>query len=758
MNGILDVLAEFGGRADATVGPGIRYLLPAFFWGALALVSWVHWRSARDGRDRLIFLAALAGLSYELLLFGFALETRSGAGTDSGLSLLALPFEHAMHLFTSVMVCYAFIRCILRWNPLPRKVLAPVLGGMAALYLLVGSWWLDRRLAVPEATFDGFPGHVLLHVAGTFLLAGLFAAAMSELLWGRRRVPSVLLPAILFLLLDEVLALSGPVFGMGEPSVVGPIRHNLRLWAIPLFIGVYWRELRHRMEESEKMRTGLFELSPAMLCMADYDGAIRFANPASFRILGLPPGSLLGRRLSEFCRPSDAKDFDLAAIRESWEAVQVEAPHAFPGESEPRWLHWTFRAEPRNRRIFVLATDATVQKRAHDSLVRSEEMLRHSHKMEAVGRLAGGIAHDFNNLLTAILGYCELIGQHRGDTDRILADVGEVRKAAERAAGLTRQLLAFSRRQHLQPKVMDLNETLMAMDSMLHRLIGEDVELVTLPGSDLKKVKADPGQIEQVIVNLVVNARDAMPGGGKILLATRNVEVNGQVALEVRDNGSGMDEATQARAFEPFFTTKEMGKGTGLGLSTVYGIVQQSGGTVRVSSTPGTGTTFVVTLPAIAAGKEGVDAGKPSGLSAPLPGKERILLVEDEDSVRDMVSESLQRHGYAVQQAGNGREALSIYGMKPGGFDMVLTDVVMPGMSGGQLAVALRALDPAVKVLFMSGYSDDALVSRGISVHGMDFIEKPFTQDALSRKVRSVLESAAVKPGAGAGRGSAGVQ
>jgi CheY-like chemotaxis protein len=365
-----------------------------------------------------------------------------------------------------------------------------------------------------------------------------------------------------------------------------------------------------------------------------------------------------------------------------------------------------------------------------------------------VGRLAGGIAHDFNNLLTAILGYCELIGAHRGDSERILADVGEIRKAAERAAGLTRQLLAFSRRQHLQPKVMDLNETLLAMDSLLHRLIGEDIELVTLPGEELRKVKADPGQIEQVIVNLVVNARDAMPGGGKILLATRNLAEGGQVALEVRDNGSGMDEQTQARAFEPFFTTKETGKGTGLGLSTVYGIVQQSGGTIRVSSTPGVGTAIVVTLPSAAEGHGAGDADEPSDVPATPPGKERILLVEDEDAVRDMVCESLQRHGYVVQQAANGREALSIYESMPGGFDMVLTDVVMPGMSGGQLAAALRVIDPAVKVLFMSGYSDDALVSRGISVHGMDFIEKPFTQDALSRKVRGVLESPDARAGA----------
>ncbi len=733
----LEIMNQFAGGTDANA---VRYLLPAFFWAALAIVSFIHWRSAREKRDRLIWLAAMVGLSRELLLFAVYGANLQGRPPGPEWLRLMPPLEHAMTLVASVMMCYAFMRCVLRWNPLPRKVLSPLLGVMTLLYLLVEFAWLNHLESHPGASFDRFPGHGLLHVAGTFLLGGLFAAALSELFWGRRRVPLVLLPAIAFLTLEEALMSAGPVVGYADPAVLEIVRHNLHLWSIPLFIGVYWRELRNRMEETERTRSGLFELSPAMLCMADFGGNIRFANPASLRILGMSPASLNGRRLAEFCRPPAPAAFDLDAIRESREAVNIEAPHAFPGEATPRWLHWTFRPEPRSRRIFVLATDATVQKRAHDALLRSEEMVRHSHKMEAVGRLAGGIAHDFNNLLTAILGYCELIGAHPGDTVRILKDVGEVRKAAERAAGLTRQLLAFSRRQHLQPRVMDLNETLMAIESMLHRLIGEDIDLVTRPGESLGKIMADPGQIEQVIVNLVVNARDAMPGGGTILLATSNLVDEGLVALEVRDGGCGMDEATQARVFEPFFTTKETGKGTGLGLSTVYGIIQQSGGSVRVSSKPGVGTAFIVTFP-MADGREPHDSRDAPEAVSPLPGSERILLVEDEDSVREMVRESLQRHGYAVREACDGREALSIYGANPGAFDMVLTDVVMPGMSGGQLASELRTLDPSVKVLFMSGYSDDELVSRGVSRHGMSFIEKPFTQEALSRKVRGVLES-----------------
>ncbi len=732
-----EILKQFAGGTDADA---VRYLLPAFFWTALALVSFFQWRSGREKRDRFICLAALVGLSRELLLFYTAWGNRRGWLPDPALWGLTPPFAHAMTLLASVMVCYAFMRCVLRWDPLPRKVLSPILGAMALLYLFVISAWVRRLESNPAALFDMFSGHAFLHVAGTFFLGGLFAAALSELLWGRRHVPAVLLPSIFFLLLEEALGIADPFFGMFPPGALEAVRHNLHLWSIPLFIGVYWRELRSRMDDAEKTRSGLFELSPAMLCMADFSGNIRFANPASLRILGISPGALKGRPVSEFCRPADPAVFDLASIRESREAVNIEAPHIFAGETSPRWLHWTFRAEPRSHRIFVLATDATAQKRAHDSLQRSEEMLRHSHKMEAVGRLAGGIAHDFNNLLTAILGYCELIGTHTGDTGLILQDVGEIRKAAERAAGLTRQLLAFSRRQHLKPRVMDLNETLMTVDSMLRRLIGEDIELVTRPGEALRKVKADPGQIEQVIVNLVVNARDAMPGGGKILLATRNVEEGDLVALEVRDGGVGMDEATQARVFEPFFTTKETGKGTGLGLSTVYGIIQQSGGNIRVSSTPGVGTAFIVTLPMADCQEPDEPVDVPEA-APPRHGRERILLVEDENSVREMVRESLLRHGYAVREACDGREALSIYGMNPGGFDMVLTDVVMPGMSGGQLAAALRALDPAVKVLFMSGYSDDALVSRGVSSHGMAFIEKPFTQEALSRKVRGVIES-----------------
>jgi PAS domain S-box-containing protein len=738
VNVLLEILTQFGGGGAEPVQGAVRYLLPGFFWGGLALVAFVHWRAVRERRDRLVGIAALVGLSRELFLFVAVYGSSRGWIPVLPLLRLTPPLEHAATLLSSALICYAFIRCLLRWPPMPRAPMALLLAGMGLIFAGVLYAWARQMQATPASPFVAFTGHLVLHVAGTFLLAALLASALSEIFWGRRRVPVVLLIAMLFLLTDEGIPVAAAMARDDHHALLVPIQYNLHLWAIPLFIAVYWQELRVRMEEAEKTRSGFFELSPGLLCVAAMDGTIRFANPASLRILGVSPAALAGRSLSEFCRPPDPDAFDLSMLRETSDAVHVEAPHAFPGEKAERWLHWTLRVEPRGSRIFAMATDATAQKRAHDSLLRSEEMLRHSTKMEAIGRLAGGIAHDFNNLLTAILGYCELIDAHSADAGRVRKDAGEIRKAAERAAALTRQLLAFSRRQQMRPRAMDLNETLLSMSGIMQRLIGEDIALVARPGAGLAKVKADPGQVEQVIVNLVVNARDAMPQGGQIILSTRNGDAKDAVVLEVRDTGCGMDAETQARIFEPFFTTKEVGKGTGLGLSTVYGIVQQSGGGIRVSSTPGAGTTFTVSFPM--AGDEIIEgAAPPPDDPVPIPTRERILLVEDEDAVRDMVRQSLQMHGYVVREASDGRSALAIYEMNRGAFDMVLTDVVMPGMSGGELAAALRVIDPAVRVLFMSGYSDDALVSRGVSGSGMAFIEKPFTQEALSNKVREVL-------------------
>ena len=381
-----------------------------------------------------------------------------------------------------------------------------------------------------------------------------------------------------------------------------------------------------------------------------------------------------------------------------------------------------------------------------------EVQLYQAQKMEAVGQLAGGIAHDFNNLLTVINGYCQILLTAADPGDPKREELEQIKMAGERATNLTRQLLAFSRRQILQLRVVDLNAIVTNLDNMLQRMIGEDIELKTVFNPSLGRVKADQGQIEQVLMNLAVNARDAMPQGGKLTIETTNVELGESytqrhitmtpgryVLLAVSDTGCGMDEDIQKHMFEPFFTTKEKGKGTGLGLSTVYGIVKQSGGYVWVYSEPGQGTTFKIYLPRV---EERVETVEPVRLPVEmLRGTETILLVEDDAGVRALARGVLKSGGYTLLEASNGAEALRVAGQHNDTIHLLVSDVVMPGMSGRQLEECLSAIHPNVKTLYMSGYADNAIVHHGILEPGLAFLQKPFTPDALLRKVREALGS-----------------
>jgi PAS domain S-box-containing protein len=406
----------------------------------------------------------------------------------------------------------------------------------------------------------------------------------------------------------------------------------------------------------------------------------------------------------------------------------------------------------RNAKL-VLANDITERQRAEEALHRSEEQLRQALKMEAVGKLAGGVAHDFNNLLTAITGHSEMCLRRLTPDNSLYHHIDQIKKSGDRAAGLTRQLLAFSRKQILQPEVLDLNHIVIELSKMLQRLIGEDIDLRIQLAAELGKVKADPNQLEQVLMNLVVNARDAMPKGGKLTIETSNVHLGEEFAdshmsvppgdyvmLAVSDSGCGMDAQTQARIFEPFFTTKEVGKGTGLGLATVYGIVKQSEGSIWVYSEVGCGTTFKIYLPF-------VDGGVPEAVAGIevdelLRGTETVLLVEDEEVVREMATEILRDCGYHVLEAHHPKEALTLAAEYEGEIHLMLTDVVMPLMSGRELAEQLRPLRPDMKVLYMSGYTDDAIVHHGVLEKGTAFIAKPFSIDSLALKLRETLDAA----------------
>jgi signal transduction histidine kinase/ActR/RegA family two-component response regulator len=426
----------------------------------------------------------------------------------------------------------------------------------------------------------------------------------------------------------------------------------------------------------------------------------------------------------------------------------VEVLEAIPTpDGTPRqWTVYRFAIiDATDRRLLgAIALDMTEK-------LQLAEQLRQSQRMEAVGQLAGGIAHDFNNLLTAVTGYAQLLLRELrpGDSHHRYAE--EIVRAGETAASLTRQLLAYSRKQMLQPKVINLNGVVDETEGLLRRLIGEDIHLTTVLDPDLQRVLADPAQVGQVIVNLVLNSRDAMPTGGRLTIETTNVELEPRaigpedstrrgrfVLLAVSDTGHGMSAETRARVFEPFFTTKGIGKGTGLGLSTVHGIVHQTGGHILVYSEVGIGTTFKVYLPARKA-EEAEPEENRGHAAAAAGGSETVLLVEDEEGVRNLARDLLHSHGYEVIAVRHGEEAIEI-SKRLERIDILLTDVVMPGISGRQLADRLTRIRPGLKVLFMSGYADEAIVQHGILEPGIDFIQKPFTPDRLASRVRQALD------------------
>jgi two-component system, cell cycle sensor histidine kinase and response regulator CckA len=519
------------------------------------------------------------------------------------------------------------------------------------------------------------------------------------------------------------------------------------------------RQAEAALRDSEARFSKLAESGVIGIVVADVHGNISDANEAYLRMVGYSREDLLegAVRWADLTPPELRHGGERAVERlqssgmaAPWETETFRKD----GARVPILVGVAMLEYPKTIAFIVDLTERKQaeagQRHAEEALRQSEEQLRQAQKMEAVGRLAGGVAHDFNNVLSVILSYSDFILSDLKSSDPLRTDVGEICKAATRAAGLTRQLLIFSRQQVVEPRVIDLHEVLTGMDKMLQRILGEDVELVSLPPKSPGRVKVDPSHIEQVILNLIVNARDAMPTGGKLTIETANVVLDDSYAmshlptkpgpyvmLAVSDTGTGMDRETQKRIFEPFFTTKEMGKGTGLGLSTVFGIVQQSAGNIWVYSETGKGTTFKVYLPRV---DEEVDVLRPAVAPTSLRGSETILLVEDEEQVRVIALNILRRQGYEVIPAQNAGEALLICERHPGAIDLLLTDVVMPQMSGPELAKRLAATRPEMKVLCMSGYTDDSIVRHGVLETGVAFVQKPITPALLTRKVRQVLE------------------
>ncbi len=504
------------------------------------------------------------------------------------------------------------------------------------------------------------------------------------------------------------------------------------------------KQAERRLRAAEEKYRSMIQNAVYGIYLSSPEGRFIEVNPALVSMLGYDSTKeLMALDIARdiFLDTEERKRFVRQREAESFEGIEVRWRRKDNSLITVRLSGRALRNDQGHYEAFEVIVEDITERRS------LEEQLRQSQKMEAIGRLAGGVAHDFNNLLTAINGYADIIFARLGD-DSLRQDAEEIRKAGKRAAMLTSQLLAFSRRQVLQPRVLNLNEVITDSIKLLRRMIGEDIELVTRLDDDLGRVKADPGQIEQVIMNLAINARDAMPQGGSLTIETANTLIDADYArkhvsarlgryvrLKVRDTGCGMDEETRSRIFEPFFTTKERGKGTGLGLSTVYGIVKQSGGHIIVDTQPASGTTFRILLP--------MAEERETETAAPLQahhlkGSETILVVEDEEAVRKLTRIILSVAGYTVLEASNGFEALEMCGQRA--IDLLLTDVVMPQMSGRELVEKVSVMCPQMKVLYMSGYTDDAIVRHGVLDAGVPLLQKPFTPDALSQKVREVLD------------------
>lgn len=517
---------------------------------------------------------------------------------------------------------------------------------------------------------------------------------------------------------------------------------------------------RKRAEEalshSEEQYRLIAENTKDLICTLDLQGNFHYVSPSFKEVLGYSPEELRDLNAFSLIHPDDReptmKIYQQALINKEARNAEFRFRH-----KNGNWCvfesvgNWIFNGNGAPRESVLVSRDITERKQAEEKMAALQVQLGQSQKMEAIGRLAGGIAHDFNNILAVIQGYSDLCLSGIPKENPLREDIQEITNAVKRAANLISQLLAFSRRQTMEMEVINLNPLLQNLEKMLRRVIGEDVELVTTLPDDLGRVKADPGQIEQILLNLTVNARDAMPSGGKLTIETANVtlkENNRQnhmvltpghyVMISITDTGLGMTQEVKERIFEPFFTTKEIGKGTGLGLSMVYGIVKQSGGHIGVDSEPGKGATFRIYLPRVDEPVVEVDEKEIGG---PPLGNETILVVEDEEEVRKLVARSLKKQGYKVLEASQGKEVFSLCEEQGGPIHLMVTDVVMPEMTGVELAKHIKQVYPEIKVLYMSGYTSDRVAVDCENVEkGIEFIQKPFTVYKLARKIREVLD------------------
>ena len=728
-----------------------------FLFGSL--YHFILWSQARENRALLLFAIVTLLASVQT----FAIITIATAqNIETAQWALNLRGDLAVSTVSVLAWLFAYVT-----DFHPRKFLWPFTIVFAGLFLyglfvpLAGTVSGIERVATPWGETMSMlrrdsPNPFLLPIYGLAMTVPVFGLIAGAHLTKRDRIGGVLsmftavgyLASVLIALVIDTQQLPLPY--------LGPIVSTT--WALP----IAWQVARANQQQAaqlvatERRFRAIFNQTFQFTGLLDVKGTLLEANQTALSFIGLRPEDVIGRPFWEtpwWTHSASLQERLREAIRAAGrgEVVRFEATHP---DRDGQTHHIDFSLKPvydATGAVVLLipeGRDITNRVVAEEATRKLEQQLLQAQKMEALGQLAGGVAHDFNNLLTVIAGHTDMLMSDKSDQPA-RHDLEQIRQASERAASMTRQLLAFSRQSVLELKVINLNAVVAQTETMLRRTIGEDIELIVNAATDVRRVKADPDQLSRALLNMAINARDAMPEGGKLIIETRNIELpdsmnNGDsnagstsfVLLSMSDTGCGMTAETKSRLFEPFYTTKGQGRGTGLGLAVVDGIVKQSGGRIDVYSEPRVGTTFQIYLPAT----QEPDAATAQPDRRPTQGSETVLLVEDEPAVREMTQAALQRHGYTVLPAASGAEALRIARANQGAINVVLTDVVMPGMSGPQLVEQLREEQPRLAALFMSGYTSDAVLRHGIETGEADFLQKPFSTSALAAKLRQVLD------------------
>lgn len=755
------LFTQFGGGPGDPANNVVRFLLAAFFWGVLFLVSYRMWRSTYDRRHLLFSVSAAVGASRELFMFTAEYGSFRGYIDFAVIFRYYPPLEHTVAILSIALMGYAFLRFSFNFAKFSQLFLLYSSILTILTYLIIAPLWVrfldsSARSSLNDSLFIGarfhdFPGDLVFRLVGA--MVSLFILAAFPYAHGKSiRVPWLAFCAFFLFFLDDALQAINDLCNDRYAPLFAPLRHCLHLVAIVQLVGVYWWEVTRQLNNRERLLQSLLDAIPDHIFYKNTEGVYLGCNQTfADRCIGKSKDHIIGLRAEELTADQllagklNRSDREILVTGRS---ITFEHPCVMSDGSQAvlETVKTPFHDADGHIAGIIGVSRDIIERR------NLEEQLRHSQKMDAIGKLAGGVAHDFNNILTVVIGYANLTKMYLDESHPGAHHLDQILESSERATKLVKNLMAFSRRESLSASPADLNAIVGNLQDFLQRMITEDIRFTVTCSESALSIYADSGQIEQVLTNLVANARDAMPKGGWLTIATQRCELDdafikaqgfgtpGSYALlTVTDSGNGMDQTVCKRIYDPFFTTKEVGKGTGLGLSIVYGIIEQHKGIITVTSKPGRGTIFQIYLPFVE--MELADAEREADATIPATGNETILIAEDEPDVRDVVEAALRQFGYTVIIAVDGQDAVNKFSAYRNNISLVLMDIVMPVMNGKDAADEIRKIMPGTKILFTSGYTADIVRSRGEMEEGEEMLMKPVSPLDLSRKMRQMLES-----------------